>query len=130
MMITAEIWKVLSTEIASTRTCPSWLKKQGRLDWESLSKLPVVEATSAGQDALPTIEITVVTADYLDFLREQVRLNPRGPEWLALIKSRLSALEPFVDKQLMVATFYCKPHVAIFRIRPDVEDVIHVEMDT
>jgi hypothetical protein len=129
MTITPDIWKVLSDAIASIPECPSWLKDQANLGLESVSRLPVVDATSDGQHALPTVEKKAVAPDYLDFLREQIGLNPRGPEWLALLKNRLVALEPFVGKQLIVATFHSKPHSATLRIRPDTNQIIHIEVN-
>jgi hypothetical protein len=129
MTITADIWRILCDAIASIPECPSWLKEQAGLEWQSVSRLPVVDATSDGQHALPTVEQKAVSPDYLDFLREQIDLNPRGAEWLALLKNRLAALEPFVGKQLMVATFHSKPHSATLRIRPDTNRMIHVEVN-
>lgn len=99
------------------------------MGWESVSRLPIVDATSDGQHALPTIEQKAVAPDYLDFLREQIELNPRGAEWTALLKSRLAALEPFVGKPLVVATFHSKPYSATLRIRPDTNQMIHVEVN-
>jgi hypothetical protein len=129
MTLTPDIWKILSNAITSVPECPSLLKEQASLGWKSVLRLPIVDATSDGQHALPTVERKAVAPDYLDFLREQIGLNPRGPEWLALLKNRLAALEPFVGKQLMVATFHSKPHSATLRIRPDTNQVIHAEVN-
>jgi hypothetical protein len=129
MSITPEIWRIVVSAIASIHGCPSWLKEQASLTWEAVSRLPVVDATSNGQHALPTVEEKVVAPDYLNFLREQIGLNARGPEWLPLLKSRLAALEPFVGKQLLVATFHSKPHSATLRICSNTNGVIHVEVN-
>ena len=104
------------------------MKVQASLDWETVSRLPVVDVTSDGQHALPTVEERMVSPDYLEFLREQIRLNTRGPEWLGLLNRRLAALEPFVGKQLLIATFHCKPNSATLRIRPDTKKLIHKEI--
>lgn len=129
MNLTREIWETLVNAIASIHQCPCWLKEQSCLTWESIAELPVVDAASDRRHALPKVEERVTAPDYLDFLREQIRLNARGPEWLALLKNRLAALEPFVGKRLMVATLYCKPHSATLRISPDTKEVIHVEIN-
>ena len=124
-----DIWEILVNAIASIQACPSWLKEQASLTWEAVSRLPVVDTTSNGQHALPTVQEKVVTPDYLNFLREQIGLNARGPKWSAVLKNRLAALEPFVGKPLMMVTFHCLPHIAMLRIRPDAKEVIHVEIN-
>jgi hypothetical protein len=72
-------------------------KAADQLDLEAVTRLPIVDATSDGQHALPTVEQRVVAPDYLDFLPEQIRLNPRGPEWLALLKNRLAKIFSFLS---------------------------------
>lgn len=127
MTMKYENWKILVNAIASLKDCPSWLKEQMSLTWEVISRMPVVDATKDGEHALPTFEKKTVTPDYLDFLREQIGINARGQEWLALLKNRLAALEPFVGKELIMATFHCKPHSATLRIHPETGMVIHIE---
>jgi hypothetical protein len=128
MIMTPETWQVLVRAIASIQGLPPWLKEQAQLSWEAVSQFPTVDATTEGQHSLPTVEQKFVNADYLDFLREQIRLNARGPEWLALLKGRLAALEPFVGKELLLATFHSKPHSATLRIHPKTRAVVHVEV--
>ena len=129
MTITSEIWKALADTIVSIPECPSWLKEQASLGWEAITRLPIVDATTNGRHTHPTVEEKVVTVDYLDFLREQIGLNARGPEWSTILKNRLAALEPFVGKPLIIATFYFLPHVATLRIRPDTKEMIHMEVN-
>ncbi len=129
MTITPEIWNTLTNAIEAVPECPQWLKAQARLECGAVSQLPVIDSVMDGQDALPTIEEKVVATDYLDFLREQIELNPRGPQWLTLLKSRLAALEPFVGKQIIVATFHSKPHSATLRILPDTNEIVHLEVN-
>jgi hypothetical protein len=38
---------------------------------------------------------------YIEFLDEQIRLSPRGPEWTAQLKRRRAALLPFCDEPLL-----------------------------
>jgi hypothetical protein len=129
MTITPEMWNIIVNVIASMQSCPSWLKAQACLTWETASQLPIVDAASDGQNAIPIVEKKIVTQDYLDFLREQIALNPRGPEWLVTLKNRLAALEPFVSEELIVVAFHCKPHSAILRILPKNGNLVHIEVD-
>jgi len=127
MNISHEIWEMLSSAIATLKTSPTWLKDQANLSWEAMSQLPVVDDTTVGQHAMPIIEQKTVTLEYLDFLREQIRLNARGDEWSAILQNRLNLLEPFEGKLLIVATFFSKPHSATLRVCPDSKVVIYTE---
>jgi hypothetical protein len=127
--MTPEIWQTLVRAVGETPNCPSWLKRQAQLSWEAVSRLPVVEQTATGQDAVPTVEEKMVAPDYLDFLREQIDLGARGPKWSAVLRNRLTALEPFLGRELLVATFHCKPHSTTLRINPETKALVHGEIN-
>lgn len=127
--MTPETWKTLVKAVGEIPNCPSWLEQQAGLSWEAVSQLPVVDQTRTGQHAVPSIEEEAVAPDYLDFLREQIELGARGPEWSDMLRQRLTALEPFVGKQLLVAMFHCKPHSATVRINPEIKVLVHAEVD-
>ena len=129
MTMTPEIWRTLVKAIGEISNCPSWLRQQGQLSWDAVSQLPTVDATSSGQHAIPTFEQKALAPDYLDFLREQIELAARGPEGAAVLRNRLTALEPFMGMQLIVVTFYCKPHSATLRISPGTEQLVHAELN-
>ena len=129
MIITPEIWETLVRALGEIPNCPSWLQQQAQLSWEAVSRLPALDGASNGQDAAPVVEHKAVASDYLDFLREQIELNARGPEWSAVLKGRLTALQPFVGKRLVVASFCCKPHSATIRLDPETKAVVHVEVN-
>jgi hypothetical protein len=99
------------------------------LNYEDALGLPSVEVAGDGVDAIPSAEERIVKPDYFDFLREQIRLEPRGPEWGQVLKKRLADLEPFVDKKLIRVMFHSKPHVAILEVNPETSEVIHIELD-
>ena len=128
MSMTPEIWAVLASVIDSAHDAPSWLREQAQLGWAAVSALPQLDVATYGQHAHPSVEQKLVTPDYLDFLREQITLNARGPEWLDLLRRRLATLEPFVGQDLLVATFYCKPHSATLRIKPGVRAPVQLEI--
>lgn len=126
--MTREIWTILSSAIESVQDAPLWLREQALLGWEAVSALPQLDVTTHGQHALPSVEQKLVTPDYLDFLREQITLDARDPEWRDLLRRRLAALEPFVGQELLVATFYCRPHSATLRIKPGSGAPVHLEV--
>jgi hypothetical protein len=127
--MTPEIWKTLVKAIEEIPNCPSWLQQQAQLSWDAMSRLPALDGTIDGQDGAPVVEQKAMTADYLDFLREQIELNARGSEWSTVLKNRLTALQPFVGKKLIVGSFYCKPHSATVRINPESNAVVLVEVN-
>ncbi len=52
-------------------------------------------------DAFVEVEEHTITASYLAFLDEQIDLEPRGPEWSAVLRTRKGALEPFRGQSLI-----------------------------
>jgi hypothetical protein len=47
------------------------------------------------------IEIKVFDHSYLEFLDQQIELEPRGPEWTDRLRRRRSGLSAFCDRQLI-----------------------------
>ena len=125
---THHTWEILAAAIDSFDGAPSWLKEQARLPYEAVTRLSPLDGTVEGENALPTVDEQPVKSDYLDFLREQIRINARGPEWLELLRERLSALEPFAGRPVITAMFHRKPYSATLRLNPETEKVIHAEV--
>src|SRR5437588_3887697 len=113
MIMTPKLWNVSVRAIQSISEAPVWLKRQAKLNYEDAIRLPSAAMADEGVDAIPSVEERLVKADYFDFLREQIKLEPRGPEWGQILKKRLADQEPFVDKKLIRVIFHSKPHVAI-----------------
>jgi hypothetical protein len=67
---------------------------------------------STGIVTRPDISDEIIKSDYLNFLREQIRLEPRGPEWNTILQNRLNALESFAGKKVIVANFRQRPESA------------------
>jgi len=87
----------------------------------------MLDESSEGQIARPEMEQITVTKEYLDFLREQIKLGARGAAWSEVLMSRLSALRKFQDRQLLTVVFYRKPNSFTVRIDPESEAIIHTE---
>jgi len=47
------------------------------------------------------IEESCFDESYIEFLDEQIRLNPRGPEWTEILRRRREALLSFCNVQLV-----------------------------
>lgn len=122
------LWQICAGAIPTIAEAPSWLKEQALMSFEEVSQLPVLDGTIKGADSRPSFEEKVLKADYLDFLRGQIKLESRGPEWSQILKMRLAALEPFVEKKRISALFHRSPHMASIDIDPDTTKVIRFEL--
>jgi hypothetical protein len=126
--MTNENWNILTAAIATVKNPPDWLRELGGLSYDEALRLPKYEDTADGQITAPWIEEKLLAADYLDFLREQIRIDARGPEWKELLQARLRALKPFVGKNVLTATFHQKPYAVTLKIDPNTGKLFHVEM--
>jgi len=126
--MTKETWQILLAAIATVKNPPGWLRELGGLNYDDVLRLPKYEDAADGQITSPWIEEKLLAADYLDFLREQIRIDARGPEWKELLQERLQVLEPFVGKHVLTATFHQKPYAVTLKINPDTGKLFHVEM--
>src|SRR6266702_2128708 len=101
-------WKILKAAIGTISDPPAWVKELASLSEDDISRLPKYEDASNGQLTEPWIEEKTVAQDYMEFLLEQIHIDARGPEWKELLQQRLSALQPFVGKKVLTATFHRK----------------------
>jgi hypothetical protein len=63
------------------------------------ASLPVAYRERAAE--VKGLDRSVFDQSYLDFLREKIAMEPRGPEWTEILKGRLAALAPcFSDSSL------------------------------
>ena len=127
MKLTPEIWATLGQILEGNSSVPSWINQQLRLPFQEVIRFPAFEAVPEGCDACPTIEEKVLEKDYLDFLRQQVNVDARGPEWLNLLNSRILALEPFVGKDLITVRLHKKPQIVTVRIAAETMGLVYLE---
>jgi len=126
--MTRELWALLASAIRSSPHAPDWLKAQSRLTYEEVIQLQPFENSLEGRAALPTVQEATVRLDYLEFLREQIRLGARGQEWTALIQLRLAALAPLVGQTVTTATFHLEPNVAVLRLKSGTDEIVFLEV--
>lgn len=125
--MTNETWKTLAAAVKSLKNPPAWLEKVSLLSHAEISYLPKLDNTRKGYAAAPSVREIILKEDYLDFLRQQIQLNTRGPEWTAVLQDRLNALQPFVSKRVLIADFYLKPSSATLYINPETRELFHME---
>lgn len=64
---------------------------------------------------------------YIDFLDEQIRLSPRGPEWTGFLRHRRAALSPFCDVTLVRGRVQVANRAFTVEVHPETRAVIHWE---
>lgn len=103
----------------------------------NVDKAIFIEAVQA-DDTLPAafrerasevegLELQTIDQSYLDFLREQIALEPRGPEWTALLAKRFTALAPYRDIPLLFGIINTPTGYAFVRVNPDTKRIIYHE---
>jgi hypothetical protein len=86
----------------------------------------------AAAGALPSgcvVEDETIEADYLDFLREQIRLEPRGPAWTAVLRSRLDAFSDLVGEKLYRVEVVSDERRFVGRIHAKTRRLVHQETE-
>lgn len=66
-------------------------------------------------------------ASYLGFLREQIEVAARGPEWNALLSARLRAYERVIDLDLLLVEVWDTGARFFAYLRASDLDVVYVE---
>lgn len=73
------------------------------------------------------IEESYIDASYIQFLDEQIRLSPRGPEWTERLKKRRAALLPFCGVSLLRGMIRVGDTGFVVRVHPVARSVIYCE---
>ena len=100
-MLNERIWSSLVAQTDFRQAAPPWVGSLLQMSFTEIQKLP--PATDALElDTLfrPTLERMQVTSSYLEFLRTQIKLEPRGKEWSAVLQARLNSLQPYEGQNL------------------------------
>jgi hypothetical protein len=90
----------------------------------ALSREPLLNARDV---RIRSVSQSCFDASYLEFLDEQIRLGPRGPEWTARLRRRREALASYCDKRLLYATVSADGAEYSLRIDPETERIVHWE---
>jgi len=113
--------------IETLDNAPRWLREFGRLNYDEVSRLPKLDTLKAGHFSAPVARKHVVANDYLDFLREQVRLNARGPAWTAVLQRRLDALQAYRGRKVLDVNLHRWPESATLYIEPESGNLLYAE---
>lgn len=77
--------------------------------------------------AVESFERHILHSSYLDFLREQIALEPRGPEWTKILHTRLASLAPFCGFPLLTGIIYTPSGHCLVDVDPITRRVIRHE---
>lgn len=116
--LSASEWQAVSSAIRSHSNCEDWITQ--------LLETPVSELVA--QETL-SAESGEITGSYLEFLGEQIALEPRGPEWTQVLTARKSALEPFKGRELILIHLRGDAKTAFVRLDPGDYGIVHWESD-
>ena len=72
-------------------------------------------------------ELHTIGDSYLEFLSEQIELEPRGPAWTQILKSRLDAFERTVGEPLVRIAVVRDGVTFVGHLRASTLDVVHAE---
>lgn len=108
-----EIWKLITS--SQSGTVPSWIRNLSS-DVDELSKQQKFRS-----------EEKVVDPSYLQFLDQQIALEPRGPEWTEVLKKRRVSLSPYVGKAVITVSVVENDRMATIRIDPEEGKIFDIE---
>ena len=77
--------------------------------------------------AVEGLERSTLDPSYLDFLREQIALEARGPEWTAVLTKRFTAIAPYCGLQIIFGAIRTPTGFYFVRVDPDNRRVIYHE---
>jgi hypothetical protein len=69
----------------------------------------------------------VVQADYLQFLEQQIALEPRGPEWTEVLRKRRDVLIPFLGRRLLSGHILIGNDTYFIDVCPETNRVVRCE---
>lgn len=112
-MSDAEIWSLITSE---SKKMPQWIRKMHSFDVADLLRNQKFRS-----------ETKDVDSSYLQFLEQQIALEPRGPEWTEVLKRRSDALRPFIGKKITTVFIVENNRMATIRIDPDRGYIFDIE---
>jgi hypothetical protein len=91
----------------------------------ALESLPASLREHAGE--VTALEEHQFDQSYIEFLDEQIRLSPRGPEWTERLKRRRAALRPYAGVTLLRGRVQAAKTDFAVEIHPQTKTVVHWE---
>ncbi len=136
-MFNENLWNQVVSSLGLRDGVPDWVRNFLQLPLADIQGMPLASLISS-TDILrtetvfcPTLELEEVTPSYLDFLRTQIKLEPKGKEWADNLRGRLEAIVPYENQKLFQMTIMRihKQKIESFfaKFHPDDLRIIHIE---
>jgi hypothetical protein len=112
-------WARVREELFELMNRPAWVS--------SLLLVPTrIDLIGVNQITI-SAQLVRVTKSYLQFLKEQIRLGARGPEWNAVLQRRLSALRDHAGETIIFVTINHRGESIIIRLKPNSLVLVQIE---
>lgn len=124
-----EVWRLLQNDTELMGVLPPRLRQYLQIPFENLLELKTSQqAEDYSEITQPSIEEKAVTKDYLNFLKNQIVLNPRGDEWKALLQKRHDLLQQYLGKKIITVRLNAGYTTATVRVDPPSRSVLDWEI--
>lgn len=105
-MLNESVWAILTKEL-NTKEVPLWVRSLLNMSYEAVEKLPSTDSLYEREGFFyPSFRMIEITPDYLRFLDTQIRVEPKGPAWSQILKSRLTSLAPHTGKKILELSLF------------------------
>lgn len=106
---TESCWQHIREKICSVAGLPAWTQPVLACSYNDLvggyevllHSKQILNSRIQPDDITLYLGYLTIQQDYLDWLKEQIELAPRGPEWNRVLEARLKAYEPYTGIEII-----------------------------
>ena len=106
MNFTEAHWGMLCAAISKLDNVPAWVIELSTWPYEKILELPDYDGKSESKYSIPVFELRRFEQGYLDFLDQQIALEPRGPEWTNVLRRRRECFTNEINRELFSANIF------------------------
>jgi len=107
LVIAERQWKALSSSQEFFASLPQDLREFVSRDYQEILRLPRADKVAEFSTPVqPSVEFRTTAPSYLDFLRNQIALKPRGETWNRVLERRWTAVKDFTETPIYCIRFH------------------------
>lgn len=129
MTISKTQWKTIQKVVPQIERVPEWIQSMALWPYQKIIELPRYNGMASQCVAQPTFGFVLVKQDYLDFLAQQIEIEPRGPKWAEVLKKRMLFLRNMVGAELVAVHFYRGQDYGWFYLEQESDRVLYSEFE-